>query len=52
MTYNYFIRIADGEYKNLNEYTEEERKLIGKRLNEQAAASIVIRPAPDKTDTA
>lgn len=42
---NVYIRFGDDtNYRNVNTLTDEEKKLAGNKLNQQAADSIVIAP--------
>lgn len=42
---NVYIRFGDdANYRNVNTLTDEEKKLAGNKLNQQAADSIVIAP--------
>lgn len=38
-----FVRIGDGKPKNWDDFTEEEKKEISQKLNEQAAKSVALR---------
>lgn len=42
---NVYIRFGDDtNYRNVNTLTDEEKKIAGNKLNQQAADSIVIAP--------
>lgn len=42
---NVYIRFGDDtNYRNINTLTDEEKKIAGNKLNQQAADSIVIAP--------
>lgn len=42
---NVYIRFGDdANYRNVNTLTDEEKKIAGNKLNQQAADSIVIAP--------
>lgn len=45
VTTNVYIRFGDDtNYRNVNTLTDEEKKLAGNKLNQQAADSIVVVP--------
>lgn len=44
MTVNIYIRTESGEVRKYDSFTEEEKKEIGKKLNEQVRKSVVLRP--------
>lgn len=41
-TVNIYVRIGDQEPKNWDDFTEEERREISQKLNEQAARTVAL----------